>query len=83
MLEQKTQLYERVKAALPAGHFVLIHGDELIGIYEDEAQATSEGARRFGREPFLVRQVREDEPVVSNPGLDLGILRAAAFGWRS
>lgn len=76
MLEQEINLYERVKATLPAGHFVLIHSDELIGIYEVEAQALSEGARRFGREPFLVRQVREDEPVVSNPALNLGILRA-------
>lgn len=78
MLEHELESYERVKNTVPLGQVVLIHGDELIGVYATEAQALSEGARRFGREPFLVRQVRDKEPVFSNPALSLGILRASS-----
>jgi len=77
MLEQELKLYEQMKAALPVGQFVLIRGDELIGIYETESQALSEGARRFGRESFLLRRVGNEEPVFTNPALSLGILRAS------
>ena len=76
MLEQELKSYEHMKDTLPVGQFVVIHGGELVGLYGTEAQAMSEGTRRFGREPFLVRQVGNPGSVLSNPALSLGILRA-------
>ncbi len=76
MLEQERNLYENMKDTLYVGQFVVIHGDELVGLYETEEQAMSEGVRRFGREPFLVRQAGNKESVLSNPALSLGIIRA-------
>lgn len=76
MLEAELKLYISIKDTLPVGSYVLIRGEQLVGSYETEIQALTEGARRFGRGPFLVRQVRASEPVISNPALSLGILHA-------
>ena len=76
MLEQGLKLCHELKDTLPVGQFGLIHGDKLAGAYPTEAQAIGEGARQFGRKPYLVKQVLTQEPVVSNPALTLGILRA-------
>ena len=58
------------------GEFVLIKGDKLIGVFSNQAEALSEGARCFGTDSFLVRQVEESEQLVYIPALTLGILRA-------
>jgi len=42
--------------------FVLVKGDELIGVYNTSSEALAEGARRFGLQSFLVRQVQEQQP---------------------
>jgi len=39
------------------GKFVLVKGEELIGVFDAPESALSEGARRFGLEPFLIRRV--------------------------
>ena len=36
--------------------YLLIHGEEVIGDFERHSEAVVEGARRFGRGPFLVRR---------------------------
>ncbi len=76
MFERELAVYATVKDKLPLGRIALIHGDDLIGVFDTDAEAVREGTRRFGRELFLVRQVRAEEPIISNPALDLGILRA-------
>ena len=78
MFEKELEVYYKAKSTLPLGRFVLIHGDELVGVFDTDAEALVEGARRFGREAFLVRQVRDEEPIISNPALSLGILRASS-----
>jgi len=56
--------------------FVLIKGENLIGTFDTDSDALTEGARLFGRESFLVRRVEERQPNASLPALALGILRA-------
>lgn len=41
------------------GKFVVIKGDQLIGAFDTIDNALVEGARRFGLQPFLVRQVTQ------------------------
>ncbi|MBI2823100.1 MAG: hypothetical protein HYX69_00250 [Planctomycetia bacterium] len=57
------------------GRVVLVKGDELVGFFDDEAQAMSEGARLFGLSSFLVRRIEPTETAISVPALTLGILR--------
>jgi hypothetical protein len=59
------------------GQFVLIKGDQLIGAFGTMEEALELGARKYGLEPFLVRNVNQMADQEMNiPALTLGILRA-------
>lgn len=58
------------------GKFVLVKDEELVGVFNTQQEALIEGARRFGTESFLVRQVEESEQLIYIPALTLGLLRA-------
>lgn len=67
---------ETFRARLPelmdkdAGRFVLIHGEDVAGIWTDKEKALAEGYRRFGLEPFLVKKIILDEtPLLVPRGL--------------
>lgn len=49
------------------GKFVLIKGEEIIGLFDTGIAASTEGHRRYLRGPFLVHQVREWERLVRIP----------------
>jgi hypothetical protein len=51
------------------GQFVLIKGQNVVGVFCDRSAALREGYRRFGIVPFLVRQVTASEPVVYLPNV--------------
>ena len=66
LLQEELQTYERERSRLlgeAEGKFVLIHGSEILGPYESEMDAVSEGYRRFGNVPFLVKRVVQVEEV--------------------
>jgi hypothetical protein len=45
------------------GLYILIKGDEILGPYPNAEAAYDDGLERFGLQPFLVKQVLEEEPV--------------------
>ena len=49
------------------GQYVLVKGSDLIGMYPDAQTAYSKGLAHFGLQPFLVKEVREEEPVIYVP----------------
>jgi len=51
------------------GKFVLIKGEEVIGLFEKEADALAVGRERYLLGPFLVQQIRSREPVIRLPWL--------------
>ena len=56
------------------GQFVLIKGEEFAGAFTTEAEAYKAGLERFGNEPFLIKQVLDDDGTVSYPALTVGVL---------
>lgn len=57
--------YEKHRDELVGSSFdkyVLIHGEEVVGVYQAESDAINEGYRRFGNVPFLVKHVLPVEP---------------------
>lgn len=62
-LEKELETYRNKLPELKAeeGKFVLIKGDEVAGIYVAYEDALKEGYRRFGLEPFLVKQIQLNE----------------------
>ena len=57
------------------GKFVLIQGDEVIDAFDAFETAADEGLNRFGRKPFLIRQIGE-EAVELPPAVIYGLTRA-------
>ena len=59
-ITQEIAAYERMQSDLEREHlgkWVVVHDEELIGAYDDFEEAAYEGVQRFGRGPFLLRQV--------------------------
>jgi len=51
--------YEKLLPTLEGnvGNWVLIHQEELVNIFDTSEEAAAEAVRRFGRGPFLIRQI--------------------------
>jgi hypothetical protein len=47
------------------GRFVLIKGDEIVGIWDTWREAADTGRERFGMVPIMVHQILEWEPVLN------------------
>lgn len=45
------------------GKFVVIHGDDVLGIYSTYDDAIKEGYSKLGLKPFLVKQVNTLEQI--------------------
>ncbi len=59
-LETEIRSYERMHEDLERHHkgkFVIFHGEELVGAFDSLDAAAEEAIRRFGRGPYLIRQV--------------------------
>lgn len=66
VLEKEREFFEKKKPELLKQYrnlFVLIKGDQLIGAFPNAESAYQEGLNSFGLEPFLVKQVLENEPI--------------------
>jgi hypothetical protein len=68
-LEKELETYLRERPRLlaegHAGQFVVIHGEEVVGVYPDLGQALTAGYDRFGLdESFMAREITEsDKPL--------------------
>jgi hypothetical protein len=54
------EAFEKMRSALEAKHmgkWVLVKDRELIGLFEDFEAAAEEAVQRFGRGPYLIRQI--------------------------
>ena len=58
------------------GQVALVKGRELVGVYNTEDEALTEGARRYQLNPFLIRRIVREQPNITVPALTLGILSA-------
>lgn len=59
-LSKEIAAYDRMRSYLEMDHFgkwIVMHDEELIGSYENVEEAVDEAVRRFGRGPYLIRQV--------------------------
>ena len=59
-LSSQIAAYEEMRDLLETDHFgkwVVFHGGELVNTYESFEEAAEEAVLRFGRGPYLIRQV--------------------------
>ncbi|MBI3491027.1 MAG: hypothetical protein HY047_04435 [Acidobacteria bacterium] len=59
-LNDEIAAYERMQAKLEAEHmgkWVLVHNGSLIDLYNSFEAAAEDAVKRFGRGPYLIRQI--------------------------
>ena len=72
LLNQEIATYERLRPSLEAEHpmkWAVVHGETLVGTYADFQKAAEEAVRRFGRGPYLIRQI--GAPPIRLPSTEL------------
>ena len=60
ILAQERKLYDKLRSELEAkalGKWVLIRDSEFVGTFDTFKSAASEAVRRFGRGPYLIREI--------------------------
>ena len=60
VLDKEIAAYTKVRDHLEANHideWAVVYGNELIGTYDTLEDAAHEAIARFGRGPYLIRQV--------------------------
>ncbi len=78
ILQVESEFYERMRDELLMKYpnrVLLIHGQKVEGDFATVDAAVTEGVRKFGSGPFLVRRSGDDEPTLTAPALTLGILQ--------
>jgi hypothetical protein len=65
-LERELETYRLKLPELLAhkGKFVVIHGEEVVGVFDGFEDALRRGYERFHDESFLVREIRETEKIL-------------------
>ena len=61
-LTREMAAYDEMRRSLEAdrfGEWVIVHDELLAGAYADFESAAEDAVRRFGRGPYLIRQVGE------------------------
>jgi hypothetical protein len=62
--EQELATYRRELARLllegETGRFALIHGDEVVSVWDTRRDAVQAGQDKFGLESFLVQQIQRE-----------------------
>ena len=59
-LELEIEAYDKMRDQLEKEHmgkWVLFHNQQLVGVFGDSSAAAEEAVRKFGRGPYLIRQV--------------------------
>ena len=73
VLDREWETYQANFPALlakEAGRYVLIHGDQIAGVWDTQDEALEEGYRRFLLKPFMVHHiVAEEIPIFVPRGL--------------
>lgn len=66
ILDKDIKAFEKMKPELIEHHFgkfVVIHNEQLVGSYDNFNKAAEEAFRQFGKGPYLIRQVINDDSV--------------------
>lgn len=79
-LERELAYFESIKGDLLAkqheGKFALIKEEQLFGTFSRSEDAYAEGVKRFGKTPFLIKQILRKEKTDHLPAVSLGVLNA-------
>lgn len=79
LLSDEYKYYQTIKLKLleeSEGKYALIKGQELLGLFDTDMDAYQVGVSKFGKAPFLIIKVANEEESYWIPTLELGLLNA-------
>lgn len=59
-IDKEIAAYERLAAQLERDHmgkWILMHNEKVVGMFESSSDAAVEAVTKFGRGPYLIRQI--------------------------
>lgn len=59
------------------GKFALVKGEKLHGFFDTDEAAYKAGVEAFSLEPFLIRQVLEEDQIHEVPALSVKVIHAS------
>lgn len=69
MFEKELEIFKKIKADLlsqySSGGFVVIKGDEILGVWQSRLDALKSGIDKYGDVPFLVKNINESDIVIN------------------
>ena len=74
-LDQEIEAYERMQPELEQAHFnkwVVVRDGEVAGVFDRDGESVEFAIRRFGRGPYLIRQVGAPPAVLPSSAM-LGV----------
>lgn len=78
-LESEQRFYDSIKEELLRHHegkFVLIIGEEQLGIFDHAEEAYQFGIEQRGNVPMLIQEISRDEHIETIPAMVLGLINA-------
>lgn len=78
-LDTELATFAKMRDELVASHkgkFALIHREDFLGSFDNAENAYRDGLARFGRDPFLVKLIGEQEETYQNFALSSGLMHA-------
>ncbi len=83
VLEKEIHRYEKMREELERlynGKYVVLRGDTLLGIFDDLDSAAQAAIEKYGRGPYLIRQIGESTGDTVAHVLHLNMRPAGANG---
>lgn len=68
------QKHKQEYLKLYKSQFVLIKGEMFAGAFTTDAEAYQAGLEKFGNEPFLIKQVLDEDGTVAYPAFTVGMI---------
>ena len=65
-LQKFREVQDHLKGEYPNGGYVVIKGNEVLGVWFNRLDALKEGLAKYGNVPFLVKEIRENLDDVTN-----------------
>ena len=75
-LETYNKNKERLLADKLEGQYVLIHDEDILGIFASADDAYKEGLEKLGNAPMFIKRIQKDEPPDAAPALMFGLIHA-------
>jgi hypothetical protein len=79
-LAEEQAYFEKIRKSLLAeseDKFVLIKGQQKLGVFDTGEAAYEFGLAKLGNVPMLIAQVQKEDVVARFPALQLGLIHAA------